>query len=124
MPAFYLIGDPALIAARARTIGSTLPIAEVDAGEAAARIQPSHCPSCRCGTVSATRPDSPTPANAPASSKSIDRAVDDVFAGRAAAVVTSPIAKKVLYDAGFGFPATPNISPSWPAAHRQDRHRR
>ena len=40
----------------------------------------------------------------PASSRPIDRAVDDVFAGRAAAMVTCPIAKKVLYEAGFRYP--------------------
>ncbi len=41
--------------------------------------------------------------------EAIDRGVEDTMAGRAAALVTGPIAKKVLYDAGFGFPATPNI---------------
>ena len=34
----------------------------------------------------------------------ISRAVEDTLSGRAAGVVTCPIAKKPLYDAGFGFP--------------------
>ena len=46
----------------------------------------------------------PRAGNAAGIVESIDRAVDDVFAGRAAAVVTAPIAKKLLYDAGFRFP--------------------
>ena len=33
-PVFYVIGDPRLIAARAKTIGQTLPIAEVTPGDA------------------------------------------------------------------------------------------
>ncbi len=34
------------------------------------------------------------------------------MAGSTSAVVTNPIAKSVLYDAGFSFPAIPNFSPS------------
>jgi 4-hydroxythreonine-4-phosphate dehydrogenase len=46
----------------------------------------------------------PNPANAPAILESIDRAVDDVMHGKASGVVTLPIAKKPLYEAGFAHP--------------------
>ena len=46
----------------------------------------------------------PDPANAPAVIEAIARAVGDVRAGVAAAVVTNPISKKTLYDAGFRHP--------------------
>jgi 4-hydroxythreonine-4-phosphate dehydrogenase len=46
----------------------------------------------------------PDPANAQAVIEAIARAVGDVRAGLAAAVVTNPINKKVLYDAGFRHP--------------------
>ncbi len=46
----------------------------------------------------------PDPANAPAILESIERAVAYVRAGAASAVVTNPIAKKTLYDAGFAHP--------------------
>jgi 4-hydroxythreonine-4-phosphate dehydrogenase len=49
-------------------------------------------------------PGRPDPANAAGTIEAIDRAVADCLAGHAAAVVTCPIAKKPLYDAGFGFP--------------------
>ena len=46
----------------------------------------------------------PNPANAPAILESIDRAVDHVLQGKASGVVTLPIAKKPLYEAGFQHP--------------------
>ena len=49
-------------------------------------------------------PGHPDKRNAPGIIEAIDRAVADTFEGRAAAVVTCPIAKKPLYDAGFRFP--------------------
>jgi 4-hydroxythreonine-4-phosphate dehydrogenase len=52
-------------------------------------------------TVSAGRLD---PANAPAVVAAIETAVDLAKAGTAAAVVTNPVHKKALYDAGFPFP--------------------
>src|ERR1019366_2240 len=42
--------------------------------------------------------------SAPAAIASIRRAVADVMAGRAAAVVTNPVAKNVLYRSGFAEP--------------------
>jgi 4-hydroxythreonine-4-phosphate dehydrogenase len=50
------------------------------------------------------QPGIPDSANAQGVIEAIDRAVDDCFGGKAAAVVTCPIAKKPLYDAGFRFP--------------------
>lgn len=44
------------------------------------------------------------PANAPAVIAAIEMAVGTAMAGSAAAVVTNPINKKALYDAGFPFP--------------------
>ena len=49
-------------------------------------------------------PGQPDATSAPAAIASIRRAVADVLAGRAAAVVTNPIAKNVLYRAGFAEP--------------------
>lgn len=49
-------------------------------------------------------PGTPNPAFAPGIIASIEQAVADTRAGRASAVVTNPIAKHVLYDAGFSHP--------------------
>ena len=49
-------------------------------------------------------PGHPDRSSAPAAIASIRRAVADVMAGAAAAVVTNPVAKNVLYDSGFAEP--------------------
>jgi 4-hydroxythreonine-4-phosphate dehydrogenase len=46
----------------------------------------------------------PDATSAPAAIAAIDRAVADVIAGAAAAVVTNPVAKNVLYRSGFADP--------------------
>lgn len=102
-PPFYVLGDPAQLGARAAAIGATLAVAEVDPSETAAafgRALPI-VPLKNCLAESPGRPDTE---NAAGITESIERAVDDCFGGRAAAMVTNPIAKKPLYDAGFRFP--------------------
>lgn len=55
-------------------------------------------------TLAAAIPGRPDSAHAPAVIRSIERGVELVRAGECSALVTNPIAKKVLIDAGFGFP--------------------
>lgn len=103
LPPFYLIGDPDLLVARAKVLGHDMPIAMVSAGESAAafaRAFPVVPLPSRFNDMAGVA----DPANAAGIVASIDRAVADVFAGEAAAVVTLPIAKKPLYEAGFAFP--------------------
>lgn len=104
VPPFLLIDDPARLAAVARRLGITIPLAEIhDAGEAlhhfsqALPVLPIRLP------VPAV-PGTPDPANAPAIVTAIETAVHLAMAGEAAAVVTNPIHKKSLYTAGFSFP--------------------
>jgi len=49
-------------------------------------------------------PGHPDRSSAPAAIDSIRRAVADVLAGEAAAIVTNPVAKNVLYEGGFAEP--------------------
>jgi len=55
-------------------------------------------------TLAATVPGKPSSHNAPAVIRAIERGVELVRSGECSALVTNPIAKKVLIDAGFGFP--------------------
>ncbi len=101
---FFVIDDPARLAALARKIGLDVPIAEIDAPEAAAGVFQTALP-----VIPETLPVAPTPgrpdaANAAAVITAIDRAVEYARFGRAGAVVTNPIHKKCLYDAGFRYP--------------------
>ena len=103
VPAFYLLGDPALVAARAAKLGLELKIAETDPANAAAHFA-SALPIVPLAARLVDAPGQPDKQNAGGIIEAIDRAVADTFEGRAAAVVTCPIAKKPLYDAGFRFP--------------------
>ncbi|MGO4831096.1 4-hydroxythreonine-4-phosphate dehydrogenase PdxA [Rhizobiaceae sp. 2RAB30] len=102
LPPFYLIGDSGLLSARAKALGYDLPVTVVSTAEAVAAFADSFpvAPLVYRFKDTAGIADS---ANAAGVVASIDRAVADVFAGEAAALVTLPISKKPLYDAGFAF---------------------
>jgi 4-hydroxythreonine-4-phosphate dehydrogenase len=103
LPPFYLLGDPDFLGQRAKALGLNLRLARVrpeDAGDAFADALPvvatGHPATAQAGT--------PDGNSAEAAMSSIRQAVADVIAGRASAVVTNPIAKNVLYRAGFRHP--------------------
>ena len=103
LPPFYLLGDSAFFADRAKLLGLKVALAELgpeDAGAAFANA----LPVVATGEKATARPGAPDATSANAALASIRRAVDDVRAGRASAVVTNPIAKSVLYRAGFRHP--------------------
>jgi 4-hydroxythreonine-4-phosphate dehydrogenase len=104
LPAFYLIGDADQVGERASHIGQAVPIALIDDPSAAASAFGQALPVIALANRLGERAGSPDPANAAGILESIERAVDDCLAGRAAAVVTNPIAKKALYETGFAFP--------------------
>jgi 4-hydroxythreonine-4-phosphate dehydrogenase len=103
LPAFYVVGDPGFLERLARRLGVAVPIAPVEPETAAAtfaRALPV-VPLDRAVTAEPGRPDA---SSAPAAIASITRAVADTVAGKAAAVVTNPVAKSVLYRNGFADP--------------------
>ncbi|MDH6229953.1 4-hydroxythreonine-4-phosphate dehydrogenase [Mesorhizobium soli] len=102
-PAFYILSDPDLLAARARQIGVEVVIETTTPAEAS-KVFSRALPVVPLAEGLKDTPGQPDPANAPGIIEAINRSVEDVFAGHAAAVVTCPIAKKPLYDAGFRFP--------------------
>jgi 4-hydroxythreonine-4-phosphate dehydrogenase len=103
VPPFAAVGDPALLAARSKLLGFNVPIAECSATEAERKF-PSALPVVRAGNPATASPGKPDRTSAQAALAAIDRAVQLVQTGEAAAVVTNPIAKTVLYEAGFEFP--------------------
>ena len=80
-----------------------MPLAEVGANEAHAAFAEA-LPVVATGTPVTAEPGRPDASSADAAITSIRRAVADVREGRAGAVVTNPIAKSVLYHAGFRHP--------------------
>ena len=100
---FFALADPAALEALARRLGLDVPVAVVSPAEAA-RALPSALPVAPLDNPAGAEPGAPDPAFAPAILESISRAVGYVRSGAARAVVTNPIAKKTLYDAGFRHP--------------------
>ncbi|HUO53986.1 MAG TPA: 4-hydroxythreonine-4-phosphate dehydrogenase PdxA [Rhodoblastus sp.] len=100
---FFALADPELLRRRAAALGLAVKIAEV-APELAADVFPDALPVVPLAARVAGEPGRPDPADAPATIESIARAVELVHSGRASALVTNPIAKSVLYRAGFAHP--------------------
>jgi 4-hydroxythreonine-4-phosphate dehydrogenase len=103
LPPFYLIGDPSFLADRVKALGVKLPLAEVSAEEAVQAFATA-LPVQATGHGITAKAGHPDDSSAPAALASIRQAVSDVRSGRASAVVTNPIAKNVLYRAGFKHP--------------------
>ncbi|WP_315719869.1 MULTISPECIES: 4-hydroxythreonine-4-phosphate dehydrogenase PdxA [unclassified Bradyrhizobium] len=103
LPAFYVLGDPAFLAQRAKLLDLPVPIAEVRP-EQAPEAFAAGLPVVSTGHRVTALPGRPDATSAEAAIGAIRQAVADVRAGRAGAVVTNPIAKAVLYRAGFSHP--------------------
>jgi len=103
LPAFYLLGDEAALARRAKALGADIRIVSVRTSEAEATFADA-LPVVATGETATATPGEPDESSAPAALASIRHAVADVREGRAGAVVTNPIAKSVLYRAGFRHP--------------------
>jgi len=103
LPPFYLLGDRSFFAERAKILGLKVEFADCSPDEAQATFA-NALPVVATGKPATARPGQPDETSANAALASIRRAVDDVRAGKAGAVVTNPIAKSVLYRAGFRHP--------------------
>ena len=101
---FFLLDDPARLTAVAQRLDLQVPIAEIAEPEETATRFRTALPVLPIGLAEPSRPGQIDPANAAAVVAAIDRAVDLALSGRAAAVVTNPIHKKALYQAGFRQP--------------------
>jgi 4-hydroxythreonine-4-phosphate dehydrogenase len=103
LPAFYLIGDVDFLKRRAAALGLDVLLSVVTPAEANAAFERA-LPVVPLGLAVTAAPGRPDANSAPAAIASIRRAVADVLAGQAAAIVTNPIAKNVLYRSGFAEP--------------------
>ena len=103
LPAFYWLGDAASLDRRAKALGLNVRLAEVSP-EDAGRTFAQALPVVATGHTATAQPGHPDDSSAGAAIASIRQAVGNVMAGQAGAVVTNPIAKNVLYRAGFRHP--------------------
>lgn len=103
LPRFYIVADPEFLRRRAARLKLDVPIANVTPALAGATF-PSALPVVALDIPVSAEPGRPDRSSAPAAIASIRRAVADVLAGAAAAIVTNPVAKNVLYNWGFAEP--------------------
>lgn len=104
VPAFVLYGDPAALAARAEALSLTVALQEVACVEDGAAIFDDALPIRPLPASVRARAGHPNANDCAAVLASITTAVGDVIAGKAAALVTNPISKSVLYKTGFAYP--------------------
>ena len=97
-PAFFAVGDARTIAA------ASCPIASIGSAKEAAACFAAALPVLDVPLPAPATPGHPTAANAPLVIKWIETAVALALAHEAGAIVTAPIAKATLYDAGFKYP--------------------
>jgi 4-hydroxythreonine-4-phosphate dehydrogenase len=100
---FYVLGDAPFLRRRAQAMGYDVPVAVVEPAAATAAFA-NALPVVDIGVAVTAAPGRPDETSAPAAIAAIRRAVADVSAGRAAALVTNPVAKNVLYRSGFAEP--------------------
>ncbi len=103
LPAFYIVADPDFLSRRANKLGLDIPFA-VGPPTSARTAFASALPVVAIDGAVSAEPGRPDQSSAPAAIASIRRAVADVLDGSAAAVVTNPVAKNVLYSWGFAEP--------------------
>ncbi|MFN4310554.1 MAG: 4-hydroxythreonine-4-phosphate dehydrogenase PdxA [Ferrovibrio sp.] len=104
LPPFLLIDDPARLRAIADHLGWNIPLQTIDAPEQAADAFAHALPVLPLHLPAQTQPGIPDRRNAPAVLHAIELATALCRKGRLGAIVTNPIHKAALYDAGFIHP--------------------
>jgi 4-hydroxythreonine-4-phosphate dehydrogenase len=103
-PVFFLMDDPDRVAALSRKTGLDIPICVIDNPDAAFKAQASGLPVLPSTGLTDSQPGHPDPSTATGVIEAIREAVVMVKSGAVAAVVTNPIQKNALHQAGFPHP--------------------
>ena len=101
---FFAIDDPARLSALSERLDLDVPVAAIAEPAEAEAVFPRALPVLVQELAVGAEPGRLDPVNAGSVIASIERAVALVQAGEAAAVVTNPIQKETLYQAGFKYP--------------------
>jgi 4-hydroxythreonine-4-phosphate dehydrogenase len=101
---FFVLDDAARLAALAGTLGLDVPVRAVACPADACDVFKTALPVLHVRLRAPVRAGHPDPANAPATLEAIERGTKLAMAGEIAGLVTNPIQKKTLQDAGFRHP--------------------
>ena len=103
LPPFAVLSDPAFLERVAQSQGWNVPIRAVETAQIPDTF-PKALPVIPLSVPVSAQPGQPDAGAAASVVESIEQAVELVRQGAAAALVTNPIAKHVLYEAGFRHP--------------------
>ena len=103
LPPFIVVGNMAFLAARARRLGLNVNFAATTPADAANQF-PVSLPICHIEGLVPDKPGETSHLSGKVVIDSIARAVSETLSGEARAVVTAPIHKAALYNAGFKYP--------------------
>lgn len=103
-PVFFLIDDPDRVRALAVSLALDVPVSAISKPSKAAAGFAAALPVLAIGEPVSAIPGKPAATTARTVESSIRQAVSLTMAGDASAVITNPIQKSVLADAGFAFP--------------------
>ncbi|WP_455478459.1 4-hydroxythreonine-4-phosphate dehydrogenase PdxA [Bartonella sp. B10] len=103
IPPFVLLADPDVILSRAHFLQIDVKVEHVFTDNPVKNFQTA-LPVIPLKNRQSDQLGLPSPNNAAGIIESIERSVQLIQNGHACALVTCPIAKKILYDAGFKFP--------------------
>lgn len=101
---FFVLDEPTRLVALAHQLNLDVPVTVIAQPADASMVIQTALPVLPVRLRAPVRPGHPDPANAPATLEAIERAVRLTLAGEVAGVVTNPIQKKTLQDAGFLHP--------------------
>ncbi len=104
LPAFIVLGDPDLLSRRARDVGVEVPIEKVRDAEAASECFKDALPVYPLHLPVSVEPGRPEATSASTIIEAIDIGVAWTRSRKASALVTNPINKKLLSEAGFSHP--------------------
>ncbi len=97
LPPFFVIGDPGLYA-------DHVPVQEIESPQEASAVFEAALPVLPLSLNKSVKAGTPFVENAPCVIESIEKAVRYALEGEVSAIVTNPIQKSVLTQAGFAFP--------------------
>jgi len=101
---FLAVGPAALYRTQAKLLKLDVSVTEIEEPDEAADTFPDALPVLNAPLPAEVEPGALNPANAPAVLDSLEKACDLISAGKASGLVTNPIHKRALYEAGFTHP--------------------
>ncbi len=104
VPAFFVIDDPKRISALASLLKIDVPVTAIDHPSQTLEAFETGLPVLPLGGDVMAEPGTADAGNAKLILESVERGVEFVMSGDAGGLVTNPIHKAILYDAGFTYP--------------------